>query len=88
MSRSYRKYRGLLHTESDTKQGKEWKKIQTRNTRAKAKQSEDGITEAKKCARGNCYDGECFTEENFKSESRRRSTGYSPQRVKHKLMGK
>ena len=43
MSRSYRKYYGLNHTWSDTKQGKAAKKISHRRTRAKAKASEDGV---------------------------------------------
>ena len=56
ISRSYRKYKGLNHTWSDTKQGKAAKKLSHHRIRAKAKASEDGIELAKKCARGNCID--------------------------------
>ena len=65
MSRSYRKYKGLNHTWSDTKQGKATKKISHRQIRAKAKASEDGVELAKKCARGNRYDGKSVSESDF-----------------------
>lgn len=88
MSRSYRKYFGLNHTWSDTKQGKAAKKISHRRTRAKAKASEDGVELAKKCARGNCYDGKSFSESDYEYMASKRSRGYSPKRVKHRLLGK
>lgn len=88
MSRSYRKYKGLNHTWSDTKQGKATKKISHRQIRAKAKASEDGIELAKKCARGNCYDGKSFSESDYEYMASKRSHGYSPKRVKHRLLGK
>ena len=88
MSRSYRKYKGLNHTWSDTKQGKTTKKISRRQIRAKAKASEDGVELAKKCARGNCYDGKSFTESDYEYMASKRSHGYSPKRVKHRLLGK
>ena len=88
MSRSYRKYKGLNHTWSDTKQGKAAKKLSHRQIRAKAKASEDGIELAKKCSRGNCYDGKSFSESEYECSASRRSHGYSPKRVKHCLFGK
>lgn len=88
MSRSYRKYKGLNHTWSDTKQGKVSKKLSHRQIRAKAKASEDGIELAKKCARGNLYDGKSFSEFVYEDGASRRSNGYSPKRVKHRLFGK
>lgn len=86
MSRSVRKYQGLSHTQSDTKQGKAWKKIKRRRARARAKVSEDGIQEAKVCAKGNYYNS--FTEEDFEYIAGKHSDGYSPSRVKHRLQGK
>ena len=88
MSRSYRKYRGLSHTQSNTKQGKAWKKIDRKRTRAQAKASEDGVELAKKCARGNYYGGNCFSEFDYEYIASRRSLGYSSKRVKHKIWGK
>lgn len=88
MTRSYRKYKGLNHTWSVTKQGKAAKKLSHRQIRAKAKASEDGVELAKKCARGNCYDGKSFSESNYENSASRRSNGYSPKLVKHLLLGK
>ena len=88
MSRSYRKYKGLNHTWSDTKQGKAIKKISHRQIRAKAKVSEDGIELAKKCAPGNRYDGKSFSESDYEYMASKRSRGYSAKRVKHRLLGK
>jgi hypothetical protein len=88
MSRSYRKYRGLNHTQSDTKQGKAWKKLDRKRARARAKVSEDGVEQAKKCAPGNLYDGRSFTESDCEYMASKRSRGYSPKRVKHRLLGK
>lgn len=86
MSRSYRKYSGLNHTWSDTKQGKAEKKISHQRIRARAKASEDGIEEAKRCARGNCYDH--LADADFEYMAKKRGHGYSPKRVKHRLLGK
>lgn len=88
MSRSYRKYQGLNHTWSDTKQGKAWKKQEHQRTRARAKVSEDGIELAKKCAPGNRYDGKSFSESDYEYMASKRSRGYSAKRVKHRLLGK
>ena len=88
MSRSYRKYRGLSHTQSGTKQGKAWKKLDRKRARARAKVSEDGIELAKKCAPGNLYDGKSFSESDYEHIASKRSHGYSPKRVKHRLLGK
>ena len=88
MSRSYRKYHGLSHTQSNTKQGKAWKKIDRKRTRAQAKASEDGVELAKKCARGNLYVGKYFSESDYEYVASRRSLGYSPKRVKHRFLGK
>jgi hypothetical protein len=88
MSRSYRKYQGLNHTQSDTKQGKVWKKLDRKRIRARAKVSEDGIELAKKCAPGNCYDGKSFSESDYEYMASKRSRGYSAKRVKHRLLGK
>ena len=88
MSRSYRKYYSFSHIQSDTKQGKAWKKIDRRRTRAKAKVSEDGVELAKKCARGNLYVGKYFSESDYEYVASRRSPGYSPKRVKHHFLGK
>lgn len=88
MSRSYRKYYGLSHTQSDTKQGKVWKKLDRKRVRARAKASEDGVEQAKKCARGNLYDGKSFSETDCEYIASKRSCGYSPKRVKHRLLGK
>ena len=88
MSRSYRKYHGLNHTQSDTKRGKAWKKLDRKRARARAKVSEDGVELAKKCARGNLYDGESFSESVGEHIASKRSHGYSPKRVKHRLLGK
>lgn len=89
MSRSVRKYKGLLHTQSNTKQGKVWKKLDRRRTRARAKVSEDGIEEAKRCARGNCYDGLWMVDDSeLEDIAARRSPGYSKDRVRHRLLGK
>lgn len=88
MSRSYRKYRGLSHTQSDTKRGKAWKKLDIKRARARAKVSEDGIEQAKKCAPRNLYDGRSFSEPVCEYVASKRSRGYSPKRVKHRLLGK
>lgn len=88
MSRSYRKYKGLSHTQSDTKQGKSIKRIYHKQVRARAKSGEDGLTAAQRCHPSNCYDGACFTAQVYRDIATRRSEGYSEKRVEHKLMGK
>lgn len=88
MSRSYRNYKGLNHTYSDTKQGKVFKKLNRKRTRARAKVSEDGIELAKKCAPRNLYDGEFLNEDEYEYIASKRSHGYSPKRAKHRLLGK
>lgn len=88
MSRSYRNYKGLNHTQSTTKQGKIFKKLNRKRTRARAKFSEDGLELAKKCAPGNLYDGGYLVEDEYEYIASRRSHGYSPKRAKHRLLGK
>ena len=88
MSRSYRKYKGLNHTCSDMKFEKSMKVKRRKRLRSKAKVSEDGVELFKKCHRSNCYDGASFTERVYEEDAKRRSKGYSPKRVAHRLIGK
>lgn len=87
MSRSYRKYHGLNHTQSGTKRGKAWKKIWKQQDRARMKAMDDDDAVPPPCHKSNCYDGK-LTDEDFEYMAKRRSKGYSAKRMKHKFWGK
>lgn len=87
MSRSYRKYKGLGHNMSHSKQGKAWKKIWTQQDRARAKAMDDDNVVPRPCHKSNCYDGK-VTDKDFEWFASRRSEGYSRERKKHKFWGK
>ena len=87
MSRSRRKYRGLGHNQSHTKQGKAWKQIWKQQGRARVKAMDDDDAVPPPCHKSNCWDGN-LTDEDFEDIASRRSKGYSPKRMKHKFWGK
>lgn len=87
MSRSYRHYSGFGHTDSHTKQGKEWKRIHRRITRAKMRDGDESAYEdGKRCHRSNLYDTYDGDMEDLAMSFR--TEGYDRKRVWHKHFGK
>lgn len=88
MSRSYRKYSGLNHTQSDTKQGKALKRQRLRETRRKLKLDAEGYAPlGRKCHKNNFYD-KCVINGAEEEWLQYRSEGYKIERLSHKLRGK
>lgn len=90
MSRSVRHYDGLLHTFSDTKQGKIEKRKRRKNLRAKLKDNyEENSPIGKKCHKCNLYDGKWIRNESEIEKMKMcKFKNYSLKRKIHKLIGK
>ena len=90
MSRSVRKYKGLSHTQSGMKHQKRAKRDSIRVLRSRLKADFEGVAPiAKKCHSSHCYDGKVMNDlESAQYIATRRSNGYNPHRVIHKMFAK
>ena len=90
MSRSVRKYNGLSHTWSDTKQGKRTKVKGRRVLRARLKSDfEANEPIGRKCHKCNMWDGRIMGRMEYADyEAKKKGHGYDPRRKLHKLFAK